>query len=285
MLELVTNGMSNYGQRIVIAGVEKVGKTTLACSAANALLVQLEAGAASIPVPKLPILDTWSKVEALCLELIAGAKSGKIARGSSIVWDSATALERIIHSEVLNIDPDKNKVKPSTLNMETAHGGYGKAYAVANQIFEKWTRYQDELSQYGGINIIVTCHVFAAKVFDPAHGEYDTWDLLLHSPKNLRSYGKREFITQWADMVCFLHEPLFVQKAEKGTTLVKGIAANQGRVLAVDRTPGWVAGNRYRLNGVIPIPAPDQSGLAKEGWNNIAWSIYNNTGIDLFNRS
>jgi len=281
----VVSGTSANGQRIVIAGAEKVGKTTLACDAPNSLLIPLEEGYATIRTPRLPnMLSTWEDVEALCLELIGAAKSGKIKPGSSLVWDSATALERLIHDKILRLDPQWKVGNPAGLTMESALGGYGKAYNVANDYFARWTRYQDELARYGGINCIVTCHVFAALVQDPAHGEYHTWDLQLHSPKNQKTYGKREFITQWADMVGFFHEPMFVMKAEKGQILNKGISANQGRVLAVDRTPSWVAGNRYGMNGVIPVPNPNENPPGG-CWNYVAQAIYNSCGIDVFNRS
>jgi len=281
----VVSGVSMNGQRIVIAGAEKVGKTTLACDAPNSLLIPLEEGYATIRTPRLPnMLSTWEDVEGLCLELISSAKAGLLAAGSSLVWDSATALERLIHDWVLRRDRNWKPGNPNGVTMESALEGYGKAYNVANEKFAVWSRYMDELARYGGINIIVTCHVFAALVQDPAHGEYHTWDLQLHSPKNQKTYGKREFITQWADMVGFFHEPMFVMKAEKGAMLNKGISANQGRVLAVDRTPSWVAGNRYGLQGTIPIPNPNDNPPGG-CWNQLAQAIYNSSGIDVFNRA
>ena len=284
ILGQVTTGVTQAGQRIVIAGVEKVGKTTLACAAPGALLVPLEQGYSAIPVTKTPMLNSWEEVEALCLELIATAQTGKIPRGSSIVWDSATALERMIDSYSIRTDPDYSK-KGGKLTMATAHGAYGKAYEVSRQTFEKWTRYMDALAFHGGINIIVTCHVFASRVVDPAHGEYDTWDLLLHSPKNNRTYGIREFLSQWADLIGFFHEPMFVIKAE-GENVNRGMSKNEGRVLAVDRTPAWVAGNRYGLRGTIAIPPPEQLGkLAVNSWNALASPIYNACGVDVWNRS
>jgi hypothetical protein len=162
--------------------------------------------------------------------------------------------------------------------MESALGGYGKAYNMANELFAKWVGYADELAFHAGINTIVTCHVFAARVMDPAHGEFDTWDLLLHSPKNQKNYGKREFITQWADLVGYLHEPLFIIKGEKGQNLQQAVSSNQGRQLAVDRKPTWVAGNRYGLSGLIAIPQ-------KGGWNYLADAIFKSCGIDLYNRN
>lgn len=282
-LSQMRTGFQHNGQRIVIAGVEKVGKTTLSSAAPGAILIPLEQGSAAIPVQKLPQIGSWEEIEALCKELISATQSGFIKRGQTLVWDSATALERAIHNYVLRTDKDYSK---GGVTMESAHSGYGKAYNIANELFERWTRYMDELAFYGGINIVITCHVFPSRVVDPAHGEYDTWDLLLHSPKNNKTYGKREFITQWADLVGFFHEPMFVLKAEGGG-MQQGISANQGRQLAVDRQPAWVAGNRYGMTGKIPIPAPVPGRLAVESWNALAAAIWNATqgGIDIWNRA
>lgn len=286
ILGQVSTGTDNQdGQRIVLAGTEGVGKTTLGCGAPNVLLVPLEMGSGSMKVPKTPMLTTWEEVEQLCKELIAAAQSGKLARGSSILWDSATALERLIDDYTIRSDPTYKAGNPTKLTMATAHGAYGKAYDVANETFKRWTRYIDELAIYGGINCIVTCHVFANVVLDPASGEFHSWDLLLHSPKNGKTYGKREAITQWADMIGFLHEPYFVMKTEKGQVMQKAISANQGRLLAVDRQPGWVAKNRYKLSGTVPIPQPADNGNPAQCWNALAHSIYASCGIDLFNRS
>jgi AAA domain-containing protein len=279
ILSGVTTGVQQVGQRIIIAGQEKAGKTTLICQAPKALLIPLEQGFGGYSGPRTPALTTWTEVEQLCEELIAEAKAGRIKRGSTIAWDSATALERFIHAHTVRQDKGWSPKNPNAITMEAALGGYGKAYSYANDLFGRWTRYMDELALYGGINIVVSCHTFAAKVIDPASGEYQTWDLLLHSPKDQKTYGKREFATQWADMIGFLHEPMYVVKAQEGERLNRGVSANQGRMLAVDRTPSWVAGNRYGMTGLIPIPP-------QQGWNAIAHGIWNATRgqIDVFNR-
>jgi hypothetical protein len=273
ILSNISQGVGRTGQRIVISGVEKVGKTTLACNAPRALLVPLEIGYAAMGVPKTPMLTSFEDVMSLIAEVKDQAQRGQF-QPLSLVFDSATALERLIHDAVLRRDPAYMQKNAKALTMEAALGGYGKAYQFANELFDQFTKACDELAVYGGINIILTCHVFAAKVIDPAYGEYDTWDLLLHSPKNQKNYGKREMITQWADMVGFLHEPLFITKGEG---MNQATSLNRGRVLAVDRTPGYVAGNRYGVSGLIPIPPVN-------GWNSVAHAIYNASGIDTFNR-
>lgn len=276
-LDQVVSAAPSYGQKILISGVEGVGKTSLGCGAPSSLLIPLEGGFTNIKTPRLPnVLTTWAQVEGVCLEIIAKAKAGQFP-AKSIVWDSATALERIIHTETLNMDtPASRKALGTTHSMETAHGGYGKAYPIANELFAKWLRYQDELAMYGKINIIVTCHVFVVRVADPDAGEYDTFELLMHSPKNAKSYGKREMITQWADGIFFLHEKIFVSKTE-GEKVSRGISKGEGRVLEFERSPAWTAKNRYGLTGSTSIP-PD-------GWNNLADAIFKSSGIDLYNRA
>lgn len=275
ILSQVTSGRPKQGQRIVLAGQEKVGKTSLACDAPRAMLVQLEVGGATASVPKTPLLTNFGQVMGFLGEVKTECQAGRF-QAQTLVWDTATALERMIHEATVAAD---NKGKQS---METAHGGYGKAYAYANGLFDDFMRECDELAQYGGINHIFTCHVFPAKQIDPAFGEYDQWDLLLHSPKNNKTYGKREMLTQWADLVGFLHEPMFITKGE-GEALARGQSKNLGRVLGVSRTPGYVAGNRYGLTGECPIPDPTRNKFGVS-WNVLAQAIYDSSGVDVFNR-
>lgn len=275
ILDYVSHSSTSTGIRVVVSGVEKVGKTTLACSAPRALLIPLEQGFAGVAVNRVPLLESFPDVMTLLDEIVFKVQQGSFPY-QSIVFDSATALERLIHGAVLRSDPAFAANNKKALTMESALGGYGKAYQYANELFGNFLSRCDWIATHGRINIILTCHVFAAKVIDPAFGEYDTWDLLLHSPKNQKAYGKREMLTQWADVVGFLHEPLFVSE-DKTKTLVKGVSANAGRILAVNRTPGYVAGNRFGVTRDIQISQ-------QRGWNNLAGEIYNSSGLDVFNR-
>lgn len=275
MLDNVVVDEKQDGQLIVICGMEGIGKTTLACGAPNALFVPLEPGGKiSIPHIKPPEYGwKWADVNTLCTDILSAAEAKKISEGTSIIWDSVTALERIIHVEVLARDTSENKAKlKAGHTMDTAHGGYGKAYTLANDIFSQWLLYQNYLTKTFGINVICTCHSFTVKMIDPSAGEYDSYDLLLHSPKNSKTYGKREMLMQAADFVGFLHEPITVYKAE-GEKLARGIT-NKQRVLEVERSPAWAAKNRYKLHDAIVIPE-------ENGWNTLANAIYTGCGINL----
>lgn len=261
------------GIRAVIAGVEKIGKTTLTTNAPRALLVPLEVGYSGVNVNMTPMLNDFTQVMMLLDEVTASVQAGTFVY-KSLVFDSATALEKLIHTETLKRDPNWNPGNKKTVTMDSALGGYGKGYNFANELFDNFLKKCDALAVYGGINIILTCHVFASEVVDPTAGTYNTWDLLLHSPKNQKTYGKREMLTQWADLVGFLHEPIFVTE---GKTMNQAVSQQTGRVLALTRQPGYVAGNRFNVVNNIKPPR-------ENGWNYLAAEIYQNSGKDYYNR-
>ncbi len=275
ILNSVTSGVSRTGLRILIAGQEKMGKTTMCSGAPGALLVPLEVGFAGVSVAKTKKLESLADVHLFIDEITYYAQRGQLPY-QTIVFDSATALERMIHDSVIERDPLYKPGGKKIITMESCHGGYGKGYNLANEDLDALLAKFDVLAVYGGLNIVLTCHVFSSKVMDPTAGEYDSWDLLLHSPKNQKTYGKRERLTQWADIIGFLYEPLFVSKSDN---LSKAISQNKGRMLGLSRTPNYIAGNRFGISGEIAIPAPPNN-----GWNALAHAVHAQTGIDIFNR-
>jgi hypothetical protein len=277
ILSKVTSGVSRAGLRMVVAGQEKIGKTTLVAGAPQTLLIPLEVGYAGVSVHKTPIIQSYEEFIALLNEIVALAQQQKFPY-KTIAMDSATALERMIHEYTLRLDPTYANSKKTT-TMESAHGGYGKAYNMANAFFDNILKQFDNLAVYAGVNILLTCHVFSAKVQDPTVGEYDSWDLLLHSPKNQKTYGKREIITQWADVVAFMYEPVFIATSDK-SSMVRGMSANKGRMMGLARgNPSYTAGNRFGMLGELAIPGPPAN-----GWNSFADALYKTSGIDVWTR-
>lgn len=276
ILSSISNTATRAGLRVVIAGQEKLGKSTLAAFAPKPLLLPLEVGYAGLSVDKTNMLQSLREVTQALDEILyyCGQKNFPY---KSIILDSCTALERFIHEDVVQRDPQYKAGGKKMTTMETAHGGYGRGHSLANDDFDGILKRLDVLAAQYGINIIFTCHVFSSKVMDPTSGEYDSWDLLLHSPKNNKTYGKREMLTQWADVIGFLYEPVFVSK---DANLSRAHSQNKGRVIGLSRTPAYVAGNRLGVIGEFPVPPPPAN-----GWNTIAHAIYSaSPSIDVFTR-
>lgn len=272
----VTQGVSTSGLRIVVAAQEKMGKTTICAGAPDVLLVPLEVGFAGVSVAKTQMIQTFAHLQAFMGEVFAAVQAGAFPY-KTIAFDSATALERMLHEYIIAKDAAVvASGGKKTVSMEAAHGGYGKAYDLANREFSTVLSWFDILAVQYGINILMTCHVFSSKVIDPTAGEFDSWDLLLHSPKNSKTYGKREILTQWADIVAFMYEPLFVSESGR---VSKGVSQNKGRVLGCARTPSYTAGNRFGITQEINLPAPPNN-----SWNALAHAVHSVSGIDVFNR-
>ena len=273
ILSTINNHSAAEGMRIVIAGNEKVGKTTLTADAPNALLVPLEVGYRGINIPRTKMIENYTEASQLLDEIIVTAKAGQFPY-TSIIFDSCTALERLINDSIVQADPSYSQGNIKSVTIDSALGGYGKAHTFANELFSSFLHKCDQLAVYGGINIIMTCHVFAATLIDPINGQYESWDLLLHSPKNQKTYGKREILTQWADIIGFLYEPVLITQIGDVRTAV---SQNKGRILGLARTPSYIAGNRFGIEGEIPIPK-------ENGWNYLAQSIYQASGLDIYKR-
>lgn len=262
------------GMRVVIFANEKMGKTNFAASAPNPIIIPLEVGYVGLDRTKVAVgkmLTNYAELLTTLSEFYAGMQAGTFPF-KTIVFDSATALERMIHETIIAKDP--NFAAGKAVTMESVLGGYGKGYTHANDEFSNFLKWCDLFAVHYKINIVLTSHAFASKTIDPTSGEFDTWDILLHSPKNMKQYGKREIVTQWADVVGFLYEPMFITESDN---ISKGVSQNKGRVLGVSRTPSYVAGNRYRVVGEIPIPM-------EEGWNHLAHAIHEASGFDYYKR-
>lgn len=276
ILNMVSAVKPKAGLRAVISGVEKMGKTTLLASAPRPLLVPLEQGYQGVNMHMTPMLETYEQLMALLDEVIAARMAGTFVY-QTLCFDSVTAIERMIHQSVLESDPTYGKGNKKAMTMESALGGYGKAYTYANELFANFLAKCDMLALQGQINIVMTCHVFSATVEDPTVGNYSTWDLLLHSPKNQKTYGKREHLTQWADVIGFIYEPLIISTGSEKNAMTRGLSKGVGRVLAMTRTPSYVAGNRFGVTDELSLPI-------EKGWNVMADALYQKSGFDCFNR-
>jgi energy-coupling factor transporter ATP-binding protein EcfA2 len=242
------------GIRTVIYGSEGSGKTTLATSAPKTILLPTEDGWIGLDknsdVVILPTIIAFEHVADILRELVILFNSSPTDFPyQTIVVDSATALERLLHDYTLRSDPKSATTK---ITMESAHGGYGASYGFANDAFTKLLGYFDWFVSKG-INVTITCHAMAITEKDTIAGdEYTTMDCALHSPKNGKSTGKREIIKQWCDILGYLHTPVYVTGKEGG--FKTAINAGSDKVLGLHGNPKYAAKNRFSVQEPLVIP-------------------------------
>lgn len=242
--------------RIIIYGPPKVGKSTFFAggmvngqpqtSAPSPIFVRTEDGLNGLDVDAFPLAESYQQViEALTV--LASEKHDF----KTVVIDSADWLERLIHQHVVaSCTLDVRGVK----TMETAHGGYGKAYGVALSLWREVLSALDYLNRQKGMVIGIICHSTVIQFNDPMAEPYDKWETKLHKPG--KGTGARDLISEWADVIGFAQRETFVSR--KTTTDGKQVARGAAPVGASNKlhlvgAPGFVAGNRYSLPPTIDL--------------------------------
>lgn len=242
--------------RILIYGPEKVGKSTffaggtvngvVHASAPKPIFIRTEDGLNGLDVDAFPLSETYqSVIEAL------SALASETHDFKTVVIDSADWLERLIHQRV--IDTCHADVR-GTKTMESAHGGYGKAYGIALTYWREVLSGLDYLNRQKGMIVGVICHATIAAYNDPMAEPYDVFSTKLHKPN--KGTGARDLLSEWADVIGFAQRETFVSR--KTTADGKQIARGSTPIGATNKlnlvgSAGFVAGNRYSLPETIPL--------------------------------
>jgi hypothetical protein len=243
--------------RIIIFGPEKCGKSTFFAGgyvngqhqdgAPKPIFIRTEDGLNGLDVDAFPLAETYQQVtEAI------GALITETHDYQTVVIDSADWLERLIHQHVINsCTNDVRGIK----TMESAHGGYGKAYSVALSYWREILAGLDMLNRQKGMVVGIICHSTVVTVNDPFLPEpIDKWETKLHKPS--KGTGARDLISEWADVIGFAQREAFVARktTADGKQIVRGSSPiGTSNKLHLVGSPGVVAGNRYSLPPTIDL--------------------------------
>ena len=115
-LNSIKRGVEHKAPRIVLLGVEKIGKSTFAAGADNPIVLPIkgEEGVDDLDVAKFPRAETFDDVLAAVSTLITEDHDFK-----TFIIDSASALEPVIWAKLC----DENNCD----SIEKVGGGYGRA--------------------------------------------------------------------------------------------------------------------------------------------------------------
>jgi hypothetical protein len=228
--------------RIILLGVEKIGKSTFAASAPNAACIPIkgERGLDSIDVFKFPnACGCWSDFQECLTSLYQDPHEFQTA-----VIDSASTLEPLIWQDVCvkngNVD-----------NIVRAAGGYGNGFKIALDYWRYVTAMLDALQEHRGMASILIGHVTVGKFDDPKVGSYDRyrWDI---------NEKAASVLYRWADCILFADTQTVVRNEDAGFNkkIGKGIDITGGaRFLYTQKRPAHPGGGRGPF-GHIPYELP-----------------------------
>ncbi len=242
-LQSLSRGTAVKAPRIVVLGVEKIGKTTFACGGhfegnnlvsvgANkpvVISVKGEEGADALDVAKFPVANDYTTV----LECI-GALAKEQHDFEAVVLDSASALEPLLWQAVC-AENGKESIEAF---------GYAKGYVLALDYWRRILNGLDYLREHKGMSSIIIGHARAKTINDPETDAYDAYVMDIHDKA-------ANLVFRWADVILFCNTKKIVN-----TDTNKAIEVNQGqRYLYTRKTPSHPGGGRG-VYGHLPAELP-----------------------------
>jgi hypothetical protein len=218
-------------QKILIYGVQGIGKNTFAATFAKPVLLQIEDGSAALDIPAFPLATSFQAVVDI-IQALHGEHDYK-----TLILDTLDWLEPLLWQACCETKGWACIEDP----------GWGKGYIE----LDKWWRHVmaglDSLRHSKGMDIVVLAHSEVKRIEPPDTDPYDTYQIKMQ---------KRAFALwqEWADMVLFLNYKVNIAKAKVGVDQVKTRGVGTGdRVIYTSERPAWKAKNRWSLPDEILI--------------------------------
>ena len=237
-LNNIKKGVEHKAPRIVLLGVEKIGKSTFAAGAESVIFLPIkgEEGVDDLDVAKFPRAETFDDVLEAVTTLIRDEHEYK-----TFVIDSASALEPVIWSKLCE--------EANCDSIEKVGGGYGKGYIEAAN---KWRSLMDGLDRLRskGISVILIGHVKVKRFDDPLGASFDQYQFDLHEKVHLA-------LQRWADSILFANSETIVKTEDVGFNKEKktGKDLTGARWLFTQKRPGHPGGGRG-VYGRLPYKLP-----------------------------
>jgi hypothetical protein len=215
--------------KVVIAGPGKIGKTTFAASAPNAVGILTEDGTDAVDANAFPLCESLDDVYSAIGTLLKADHDYQ-----SVFIDSLDWLEPILHRHVCAQNRWDSIESP----------GYGKGYIAAAEEWRNLLSGLDALRNQRNMAVILIAHDKIKHVENPLTEGYDSHTLKLHD----RATG---LVQEWADVIGFASHKIVLTKTDAGFGNKETKARTTGeRILHVEPHPAHCGGNRFGLKNM-----------------------------------
>ena len=233
LLSQIDTGIKILPQIYVFHASPGVGKTTFASQFESPLILDLEDGAKNLDVDRLgsdriPDYKTLLKV----IDELATTNN----KYKTIVIDSATVLERMVHQYLMDQD---GKAK----SIEDVGGGFGKGHSAARSELQMFMMKLRVLAKK--YDIVICAHSQVKKFTDPiTNSAYDRYVIQTNEKF-------AEILTSASDNVFFFKHnvsTMLDQKTKKTQAFLGG-----GRIMMTEWSPAYEAKSRLAIPGQLPL--------------------------------
>lgn len=226
-LAAVKRGKVEQPYRLLVHGVDGVGKTTFAANAPEPIFVAAEAGTDHLDVASFrdPAPATWQDVLDATRTLETEPHSYK-----TVVYDSVDWMEPLLWRSVCTA--------AGVATMEDVGGGFGKGYQAALDGWRVFLAAVERMQAARKVNVILLGHSFIKAFKNPQGEDFDRYILKLHEKS-------AALLREWCGGVYFANYEQFADKDLK-TKRIRGISTG-ARLLYTQRTAAYDAKDRYGL--------------------------------------
>jgi hypothetical protein len=225
-----TKGIVEVPDRILLYGVEGIGKSSFAAKAPRPIFIETEPdGTARIDTQRMPKPLSWGDVIDGIDSLTLDPHDHK-----TLVVDTLDAAEAMLWRHICQRD-DKANIEAY---------GYGKGYVVALDEWRVFLARLERLRRERKMGVILIAHSWIKPFKNPEGDDFDRYQLKLHD----KTAG---LLKEWCDAVLFAnYETLTSKESEKSKA--KGVSTGE-RIVHTQRTAAFDAKNRYDLPETLPL--------------------------------
>ena len=215
--------------RMMLYGVEGIGKTTFAAAAPDPIFICTEDGLGALQVNHFPLATKASDVLDAIGTLITEDHGFK-----AVVLDSVDWLDNLIWADVESTHDAKDLA-------------YGKGAMIVADRWREVLAGLNKLRNDKGMVVILLAHCQIKRFDSPEVEPYDRYQPKLQERSNA-------ILREWVDAVLFANYKTIVRKDDVGfnKTNNRGISTGE-RLLYTSEKPAYMAKNRYGLPDSLPM--------------------------------
>jgi hypothetical protein len=228
----ITKGKTTAPRRVLLYGVQGVGKSNWGAQAPGAVFLPTEDGLDDIEASKLPLATSYAGfMESL------GSLYTETHDFKTLVVDSLDWLEQLIWQEVCG-----------TRRISSIEDvGYGKGYILAVDTWRKVLEGLAALRQERGMMIILLAHAKIETFKNPEGDDFDRYQPRLHK-------FAAAVLQEWVDEVLFATYQTYTKAQPTGFGQVKAKGVGSGaRIMRTTERPSHQAKNRLGLPDELPF--------------------------------
>jgi len=230
----IRKGIEAAPRKVVIHGNPKIGKSSLAAAAPDALLIPTEDRVKHIDCAKTDVVTRFEEIMEIFEYLIQGTPY------RTVIIDTLDWMEPMLHDYICRKKGFKSLHDPKDNEVN-----YYKGLMV--HAVEGWKMFLqncDMLREQANMNIILVAHSAVEKVSPPDSETYGRYTL------KIDKYAV-SVVEEWADVIAFYNHEVVVSKSDN-KKIGKALNVDGNRILNLQSTsPAWLSGNSFGLPDCI----------------------------------